>query len=80
MKYTQRFDKWVRVSGPKNRKIGITCEVLKKISGTPTWRPRAPICTILALFALWRQMGVPTYFYRSFDIVDDFTKTLQVMV
>jgi len=32
-----------------------------------------PICTILALFALWRQMGVPTYFFRSFERVDDFT-------
>jgi len=25
------------------------------------------------LFALWRQMGVPTYFFRSFERVDDFT-------
>ena len=36
-------------------------------------RPFVPICTILALFALWRQMGVPTYVFRSFDRVDDFT-------
>jgi len=26
-------------------------------------RPFGPICAILALFALWRQMGLPTYFF-----------------
>ena len=36
-------------------------------------RPFGPICAMLALFALWRQMGVPTYFFRSFERVDDFT-------
>ena len=25
--------------------------------------PFGPICAILALFALWRQMEVPTYFW-----------------
>ena len=36
-------------------------------------RPFGPICAILALFALWRQMEVPTYFFCSFERVDDFT-------
>ena len=35
-------------------------------------RPVGPICAILALFALWRQMKFPTYF-PSFQRVDDFT-------
>ena len=26
-----------------------------------------PFFAILALFALWRQMEVPTYFFRSFE-------------
>ena len=38
-----------------------------------------PICTILALFALWRQMGVPTYFFRSFNRVYDFTSHITKM-
>jgi len=32
---------------------------------------------ILALFALWRQMEVPTYFVRSFERVDDFTSHIK---
>ena len=46
----------------------------------PCWpylRPFGPICALLALFALGRHMGVPTYFFRSFDIVDDFTKHIK---
>jgi len=35
------------------------------------------ICDILALLALWRQMGVPTYLFRSFDGVDDFTQHIK---
>jgi len=35
-------------------------------------RPFGPICAILALFALGRQMGVSQYF-RSLEKVDDFT-------
>ena len=27
------------------------------------------ICAMLVIFALWRQMGMPTYFFRSFDTV-----------
>ena len=30
-------------------------------------------CPIFALFALGRQMGVPTYFFRSLGRLDDFT-------
>ena len=30
-------------------------------------RPFGPIFAILALFALWRQMEVPTYFFRRVD-------------
>ena len=33
----------------------------------------------MALFALGRQMGVPTYFFCSFDRVDDFRRTYQTI-
>ena len=36
----------------------------------PSGAPERPICVILALFALWRQMGVPTYFFAH--RVEDF--------
>ena len=62
----------------KNRKIVITfnatvrffdmlCKIVSSI-GKNKWQLPSG-----ALFALWRQIGVPTYFFRSFNIVDDFT-------
>ena len=36
-------------------------------------RPFGPICTLLVLFCLGRQMGVPLIFFRSVDRVYDFT-------
>ena len=39
----------------------------------PFW----PYLSLWALVALGRQMGVPTYFFRSFDRVDDFTSYIK---
>jgi len=56
-------------------KIVYSIEWVKTISGHSHL---APYSAILTLFALGRQMGVPTYFFahlffRSFGRVDDFT-------
>ena len=53
----------VGCSGRKNRKIGIIWEVLVRfLSVISNEQKKNKWGLILVLFALWRQMGVPTYF------------------
>ena len=61
------------MSGPKNRNLRGIGPIYFIFERKNKWalpaealeRPCGPICAILALFALWRQKEVPTYFFAS---------------